>query len=82
MGPPFRIEQRSLEMINIYLSQKALAAARAVDPAVVPAAVHAAVEVAVAEEVLGLARRTRAEILARAEILRQDLEPFRARAAS
>lgn len=36
-------------MINISVSARSLAAARAIDPDVSPAAVHAAVEVAIAE---------------------------------
>ena len=53
-------------MITMYLSQRSLEAARAVDPYVSPAAVHAAVEIAVAEQLLAAAERTPEEIRARA----------------
>lgn len=53
-------------MIALYLSARALAAARAVDPHVSPAAVHAAVEVALAEELRQLAHCSRERIQARA----------------
>lgn len=60
-------------MINIYLSGRALSAARGVDPTVSAAAVHAAVEVAVAEELLEVAGRSRDEIKARAQALLRDV---------
>ena len=50
----------------MYLSQRSLEAARAVDPYVSPAAVHAAVEIAVAEQLLAVVGRTADEIRARA----------------
>ncbi len=53
-------------MINVYLSSRSLAAARAVDPHVSPAAVHAAVEVAVAEHLREVAGRSATEIRERA----------------
>jgi hypothetical protein len=53
-------------MITMYLSQRSLEAARAVDPYVSPAAVHAAVEIAVAEQLLAVVGRTADEIRARA----------------
>ena len=53
-------------MITMYLSQRSLEAARAVDPSVSPAAVHAAVEIAVAEQLLAVVGRTADEIRARA----------------
>ena len=53
-------------MITMYLSQRSLEAARAVDPYVSPAAVHAAVEIAVAEQLLAGVGRTADEIRARA----------------
>lgn len=56
-------------MITIYLSARALAAARAVEPAVSPAAVHAAIEVAVAEELMRIAGCSRDEVRARARAL-------------
>ena len=56
-------------MIAIYLSARALAAARSVQPTVSPAAVHAAVEVAVAEELQRAAGCSREEIRARASAL-------------
>ena len=51
-------------MITMYLSQRSLEAARAVDPYVSPAAVHAAVEIAVAEQLLAVVGRTADEIRA------------------
>jgi hypothetical protein len=59
-------------MIAIYLSARALAAARSIDPAISPAAVHAAVEVAVAEELMRIAGSSRDEIRARAHALLVD----------
>lgn len=59
-------------MISIYLSGRALAAARSVDPTVVPAAVHAAVEVAVAEQLLQVAGRSREELREMAAALLRD----------
>ena len=56
-------------MIAVYLSPRALASARAVDPHVSPAAVHAAVEVAIAQELRELAGCSREQILARAALL-------------
>ena len=53
-------------MITMYLSQRSLEAARAVDPYVSPAAVHAAVEIAVAEQLLAVVGLTADEIRARA----------------
>jgi hypothetical protein len=53
-------------MIAIYLSIRALSAARAVDPNVSPAAVHAAIEVALAEELRRMVRCSPEEIEARA----------------
>lgn len=62
-------------MIHIYLSCRALAAARAVEPLISPAAVHAAVEVTVAEQLLEAAGRPPDEIRARAQtILRGESE--------
>lgn len=49
-------------MINLYLSGRSLAAARAVDPDVSPAAVHAAVEVAVVEQLREVAGLSAEEI--------------------
>ena len=54
-------------MINLYLSGRTLAAARAVDPDVSPAAVHAAVEVAVVEQLREAAGLTSAQIRALAD---------------
>ena len=60
-------------MINVYLSMRSLAAARAVDPYVSPAAVHAAVEVAVAEQLRAVAGRRADEIRARAAAIERGL---------
>ena len=54
-------------MINLYLSDRSLAAARAVDPSISPAAVHAAVEVAIVEQLRAVAGVSRDEIRARAD---------------
>lgn len=62
-------EEGVVTMIHIYLSARALNAARTVDSAVSAAAVHAAVEIAVAEELLLSLGRPHAEVKARAEEL-------------
>lgn len=56
-------------MITLYLSGRALVAARSVDPFVSAAAVHAAAEVAVAEELLHVAGWSREAIRDRAHRL-------------
>ena len=47
---------KATEVINISVSARSLAAARAIDPDVSPAAVRAAVEVAIAEHLRELKR--------------------------
>lgn len=61
-------------MINVYLSARSLAAARAVDPHVSPAAVHAAVEVAVAEQLREVAGRSAEEIRALARSIERGAD--------
>ncbi len=61
-------------MIHVYLSMRALAAARDADPTVNLAAVHAAVEVTVAEALRSVAGMSREEIQARAEAIEHHTE--------
>jgi hypothetical protein len=58
-------------MINVYLSARALAAARSVDPAVSPAAVHAAVEIALVEQLREVASWSPDRIRDRAQRIEQ-----------
>ena len=60
-------------MINVYLSARALNAARAVDPAVSPAAVHAAVEIALVEQLREVASWPAERIRDRAARIEQDV---------
>jgi hypothetical protein len=59
-------------MINVYLSARALAAARSVDPGVSPAAVHAAVEIALVEQLREVATWSPDRIRDRAARIEQD----------
>ncbi|MFR9801285.1 hypothetical protein ACL02T_03160 [Pseudonocardia sp. RS010] len=59
-------------MINVYLSARALAAARAVDPGVLPAAVHAAVEIALVEQLREVATWPPERIRDRATRIERD----------
>jgi hypothetical protein len=63
-------------MINVSLSARALAAARAVDPRVSPAAVHAAVEIAVAEQLREAASWPPERIRERAEAIAAETAAF------
>jgi len=68
-------------MIHLYLSARALNAARLIDPTVSAAAVHAAVEIAAGEELLRAAGQSPAQIKARADALLGGPEVDDARAA-
>ncbi|GAA2883337.1 hypothetical protein GCM10010472_46800 [Pseudonocardia halophobica] len=59
-------------MINVYLSARALAAARSVDPGVSPAAVHAAVEIALVEQLREVATWSPERIRDRATRIERD----------
>ncbi|GAA1834064.1 hypothetical protein GCM10009836_10260 [Pseudonocardia ailaonensis] len=61
-------------MINVYLSAKALAAARSVDPGISPAAVHAAVEIALVEQLREVSSWPPERIRERAASIARELD--------